>query len=138
MNMRNLSALALLLVAIIGLACSTNTENLVTEPDDNDENEPIEQISYADDVQPIFDRSCAGCHGNSGGVNLTSFSRLMGSVGNNYSDNVVVPGDADASGLVDKIEPNPQFGNRMPTGGSLTPTEIQTIRTWINQGAENN
>ena len=62
----------------------------------------------------------------------------MSSVGNNYGDNVVVAGNADASGLVDKIEPNPQHGSRMPTNGSLTNSEIQTIRTWINEGALNN
>ncbi len=123
---------------LLGIACSTNTENLVVAPENGEEEELIENVSYASDVQPIFNRSCAGCHGASGGVGLTSYSALMSSVGNNYGNNVVVPGNADASGLVDKIEPNPQHGSRMPTNGSLTITEIQTIRAWINEGAQNN
>ena len=129
----------LMTIATLTVACSTNTENLVNEPEEGGENTPpIEQVSYANDVQPIFNGTCTNCHGGSGGVNLTSFTALMSSVGNNYGNNVVVAGDADASGLVDKIEPNPQHGNRMPTNGSLTNTEIQTIRTWINEGALNN
>ncbi len=136
--MRNLNLSVLMFLVFIGMACTTNTENLVTAPEDDDNNEPIEAVSYANAVQPIFNNNCAGCHGSSGGVGLTSYSALMSSVGNNYGENVVVPGNADASGLVDKIEPNPQHGNRMPTGGALTPSEIQTIRTWINEGALNN
>ena len=62
----------------------------------------------------------------------------MNSVGNNYGSNLVVAGNADESGLVDKIEPNPDHGSRMPIGGTLTNSEIQTIRTWINEGAKNN
>lgn len=129
----------MLFLVAIGLACSENTENLVAAPDDdNNGNEPTEAISYQSDVQPIFNSNCTSCHGSSGNVRLTSFSALMSSVGTNYGNNVVVAGDADASGLVDKIEPNPQHGTRMPIGGTLTTTEIQTIRTWINEGAANN
>ena len=135
--MRNLSLLVLMFIVALSMACTTNTENLVAADDDDNE-EPIQQVSYANDVQPIFNNSCTGCHGSTGGVNLSSFSALMGSVGNNYGGNLVVPGNADASGLVDKIEPNPQHGSRMPTNGTLSPTQIQTIRTWINEGAQNN
>ncbi len=136
--MKNLNLFILLFLIAAGLACSENTENLVAAPDDDDDKDPIEEISYANNVQPIFNNSCTGCHGASGAVRLTSFAALMGSTGNNYGNNVVVPGDADASGLVDKIEPNPEHGSRMPIGGALTTTEIQTIRVWINEGAKNN
>ncbi len=93
------------------------------------------QVDYATQVQPIFNSNCTSCHGSNGGVDLRSFSALMSSVGNNYGTNVVVPGDPDASGLVDKIEPSPQFGNRMPTGGQLNQTEIDMISLWISEGA---
>lgn len=93
------------------------------------------QIDYETQVQAIFNQNCTSCHGSNGGVDLRSFSSLMESVGNNYGSNVIVPGDPDASGLVDKIEPNPQFGNRMPTGGQLSQGDIDTIRQWISEGA---
>ena len=94
------------------------------------------QVDYATQVQPIFNANCTSCHGSNGGVDLRSFSALMSSVGNNYGTNVVVPGNPDASGLVDKIEnANPQFGNSMPPNGSLAQTEIDMIRLWISEGA---
>lgn len=67
---------------------------------------------------------------------MTSFSTLMSSVGSNYGSNIVVPGNPDGSGLVDKIEPSPQFGSRMPQGGPfLSQSDINLIRTWIAEGA---
>tara|TARA_R110000868_G_scaffold304437_3_gene564991 strand:+ start:12382 stop:12792 length:411 start_codon:yes stop_codon:yes gene_type:complete len=136
--MKKFTHIMLLCSVFILLACSTNTENLVSAPDDDDEN-PIENVSYANQVQPIFNSSCTSCHGSNGGVNLSSFSLLMGSVGNNYGNQLVVPNDADASGLVDKLEPSPDHGSRMPIGSSpLSSTQIETIRTWINEGATNN
>jgi mono/diheme cytochrome c family protein len=93
------------------------------------------QVDYQTEIQPIFNASCTSCHGSNGGVNLRSYSQLINSIGNNYGTNLVVPGDPDASGLVDKIEANPQFGSRMPSGGQLSDSEIALIRTWIQEGA---
>ncbi len=95
----------------------------------------LAQVDYPTQIQPIFNASCTSCHGSNGGVNLTSFEALMGSTGVNYGSNLVVAGDPDASGLVDKIEPNPQFGNQMPQGGMLQQSEIDLIRQWISEGA---
>ena len=136
--MKKHSLLYLLSALLISLACTTNTENLLGPEEEEEGDDPITQVSYASSVQPIFNNNCTSCHGSFGGVNLTSFSALMNSVGTNYGTRLVVAGDANASGLVDKIEPNPDHGARMPTNGTLTNTEIQTIRTWINQGANNN
>ncbi len=135
--MKNLNLLMLVSLITAGLACSDNTENLITGPDDGGD-EPAGEVSYSSDVQPIFNGSCTSCHGSSGNVSLSSYSALINSVGNNYGSNLVVAGNAAGSGLVDKIEPNPDHGSRMPVGGSLTNSEIQTIRTWINEGAKNN
>lgn len=50
----------------------------------------------------------------------------------------VTPGDPDASFLVIKLEDPPlEYGSRMPMiGPPLTPTQIQLVRDWIAQGAE--
>jgi mono/diheme cytochrome c family protein len=94
------------------------------------------QIDYSSQVQPIFNAECTSCHGSSGGVNLSSYNALMNSNGNNYGSSVVVAGDPESSGLVDKIEANPQIGNRMPTNGPyLSTDDINTIRQWITEGA---
>lgn len=94
------------------------------------------QVDYEDEIQPIFNANCTSCHGGNSGVTLTSYSAVMNSVGDQYGTEIVVPGEPDESPLVDKIEPNPQFGSRMPqTGSSLSDDDIALIRTWIEEGA---
>lgn len=101
------------------------------------------EISYSEHIQPIFSNSCGGsdCHipNSQNGVNLSSYTAVINSVGISYGKSVVVPGNADESPLIDKIEPSPQFGVRMPSNGNyLTPDEINRIKAWINNGAEDN
>lgn len=143
--MKKILLITLISVYIIILGCTNNTEDLLSAPDNGEENpDPIEEISYADKVQPIFNTSCGGggCHtngGNANGVNLSSYAQTMNSTGSSYGGKVVIAGNADTSPIVDKIEPSPTHGSRMPLGGSpLSSSQIQTIRTWINEGALNN
>lgn len=129
---------SLLFFLLLFSSCLTNTEDLT----DNELPVP-EEISYAEDIQPIFNQSCggSGCHVNNSrnGVNLSSYSATMNSVGSNYAKKIVQPGDPDNSPLVDKIEPNPEIGGRMPQSASpLTNNEISKIRKWITDGAQNN
>lgn len=94
------------------------------------------QVDYEEEIQPIFNQNCTSCHGSNSGVNLSSYDEVMNSVGNQYGTEIVVPNEPDESPLVDKIEPNPQFGVRMPQGGpSLSDEQISLIRTWIEEGA---
>jgi mono/diheme cytochrome c family protein len=95
----------------------------------------LAQVNYASQIQPIFNASCAGCHGGTSGVVMNSYNSVMSSVGEQYGRLIVTPGNADDSPLYDKLNPNPQFGSRMPQGGSLSEAQINLIRDWINQGA---
>lgn len=128
-NMKKVLFLSIF-VGMLGVSCLNNVEDTTGEVQTG--------VSYINDVQPIFNSRCTSCHGNSGQVNLTSYQNLLASDGNFYGTNLVVAGDADASGLVDKLEPNPDFGSRMPQGGALTGNQIETIKAWINEGALNN
>jgi len=112
-----------------------NCSDLGTAPE-SDNDQPIEAIGYSNDIQPLFNRDCTGCHGNSGGLNLTSYSNLM-SGGNNGS--AITPGDGAGSILVQKLGSLPPFGDQMPLGSSsLSSTDVEMIITWIDDGAENN
>lgn len=98
------------------------------------------QVDYEEQIQTIFNESCggAGCHINSStnGVNLTTYDDVINSTGAVYGTKIVIPGDPDNSPLVDKIEPNPSVGSRMPQGGPFLSTdEIDLIRQWISEGA---
>ena len=94
-------------------------------------------------VQQILQQSCGGsnCHINqrTSGVRLDSYQNVTESEGQQYGKRIVQPNDADGSPLVDKIEPNPDNGVRMPENGNyLSDERINQIREWINDGAPNN
>ena len=94
-------------------------------------------VSFSRDILPIFSqKGCASCHGGSGGLFVGSVAQLL--QGGDHGP-AIVPGNADASHIVQKLSPTPPFGSRMPLGGPyLTTSTIQTIKDWINQGALNN
>ncbi len=75
----------------------------------------------------IFDSNCTSCHGNSGGLDLTSYSSLMAG-GNNGA--VIVPNDHQSSILWQQIN----LGS-MPPNGSLESSKIDLIKKWIDEGA---
>ena len=85
------------------------------------------QIDYQTEIQVIFDSNCTSCHGNSGGLDLTSYSSLMAG-GNNGA--VIVPNDHQSSILWQQIN----LGS-MPPNGSLESSKIDLIKKWIDEGA---
>jgi mono/diheme cytochrome c family protein len=91
-------------------------------------------VSFANDVMPIFQSRCIGCHGGDRteeGLDLKAHESLMAG-----SDNgpVVVPGDAVNSLLVELVATQ-----KMPKRGpKLTPPQVQIITDWVNQGASDN
>jgi len=102
---------------------------------------PAEGISYSQDVQPIYDQNCIDCHPGSGNLDLTadnSYAETVNVSASGYSGILVVPGDPEASVLYKKIDGSGAYGSNMPVGGSLSQTQINTIKQWILEGAQNN
>lgn len=92
-------------------------------------------VSYAASIQPIWNASCVGCHGASGGLSLTSYANLMANNSNHAP--VVTASNGATSYLIKKLKG--EAGARMPQGGPfLSAATIANIETWINQGALNN
>src|SRR5262245_23125337 len=92
------------------------------------------QISFEKDVQPILEKNCLSCHGEtlqSGRLDLrTRESALKG--GARGSD--IVPGDADSSRLYRRISGAER--PTMPAQAEPLPAEqIAAIKTWIERGA---
>ena len=103
---------------------------------------PPQVVSFTGQVQPIFNANCTGCHGTNGGLTLTagvSYSQLYHVPASSSCTSLhrVFPNDANNSVLYLKVVGS-TCGSRMPQGGSLSITEINLIRDWINQGALNN
>lgn len=141
-HLLNVRSLLVLGLAILLISCgdsSTGTNG--GNGDGNGNGDPPAEPTFAN-VIDIFNDSCggSGCHigNNTNGVRLDSYENVMDSEGTQYGELVVQPGDADGSPLVDKITPGtPEFGERMPQGGPyLSDDEIDLIRAWIDNGAE--
>jgi mono/diheme cytochrome c family protein len=93
-------------------------------------------VSFAEDVLPVFQARCSMCHGSAaafGGWDGSSYETVM-TTGDTSPE--IIPGDADNSFLVQLLlETN---GVLMPPTGRLSQEEIDIIVNWINAGAEDN
>jgi hypothetical protein len=146
-TLRKAGALTLILLAV---GCSNDDAvlgvRLINPPSSA-------QISLEKDIQPIFTSQCAlsGCHGDSfpDPVGLIlSEGKSFGNLVNVPSTEAaglfrVKPGDIAASYLVHKLEGTQTSvggrGEQMPFGAAPLPdAEIDLIRSWIEQGAQDN
>ena len=89
-------------------------------------------VSFSQDVQPIFNINCVSCHGGNQAPNLTSdqsFNELM-------EGNYVIPFNSENSELMKSL-----LGDNvaiMPPSGSLNQSDIDKISQWIDEGALDN
>lgn len=100
-------------------------------------------ISFANQVQPIFNAKCTGCHSSTSPV-LTAGS-AYGSLVNKASlqcptTKFVVPSSPSTSFLLTKLSGGTLSGCSGGTGhvGRWTSAEQSLVSTWISQGAKNN
>ena len=109
------------------------------------------EVSFSDDVQPIFETHCVRCHsGTAEGAEasqyvMTDYDGVMS--GTKYGQ-VVVPGSRMSSALYLVIAGKTAPEIRMPPhndesfaegrGAMLSANMIETIGLWIDQGAQNN
>lgn len=113
--------------------------------------ETPQEVSYSAEVAPIFEAKCNACHhpDNAVKVDLTRpFHPELGIINrpNTWTRSskpiLVVPGDPDSSALVWKVEQTDLElkvdGDPMPWHiPPLTERELESLRQWIVQGANN-
>lgn len=93
------------------------------------------EISFSNDVMPIFEEFCISCHGSLGGWDASTYESVM-ETGNHAP--VVLPEDAENSLLTQKMLGQQTIGNIMPPSGLISIDDIQAIVDWIDQGALDN
>ncbi len=89
------------------------------------------RVDFAKDVLPILRQNCVTCHSGkqpASGMRLDRKSAVINRRG-------VVPGSAENSFLFHRISGN-DYGMQMPPTGALKPAQIDTIKRWIEQGAD--
>lgn len=91
-------------------------------------------VTYAK-VETILKAKCVGCHQGAtpaGGVNLSSYEKVMGSRFKGMP--VVTPKKPDQSVLAHSLHGKGVM--QMPPGGKPVPSDIKTIEVWIAAGAK--
>ncbi len=94
-------------------------------------------VDFDRQIRPILSDNCFACHGpdekqRMAGLHFDTKDGAFGKPG------VIVPGDSAHSKMYLKIS-NPNLAMRMPppySGRKLTPTQIETIKSWIDSGAK--
>ncbi|MCH5373638.1 MAG: DUF1549 domain-containing protein, partial [Planctomycetes bacterium] len=95
-------------------------------------------VDYRQDIEPILRRSCYSCHGpevQESGLRLDDRKRAL-----NGGDGgaVIVPGKAADSRLIRVVAGTDEDYGIMPPEGEgtpLAPTEVASLRVWIDRGA---
>lgn len=139
---------ACLLPALMGGECDTTATDSLTPP------EP--KISFASQIQPIFNTHCIRCHvtggfANQSGIPLKliegqSYDLLVNKKSAQQSElTIVKPGDSANSLLYLKITQDPPpVGRRMPWDSGrpgstiVSDEEKELVRKWIDEGAKRN
>jgi uncharacterized membrane protein len=118
--------LALGLASLATFACSTE-----------------EPVSFARDVKPTLDQYCLECHQQGGagyaasGLDMSTYEGLMKGTRNGP---MVLAGDSLGSNLVVLMEGRADPSIAMPHGSSdkVAQRQIDVIKAWIDQGAQDN
>ena len=106
----------------------------------------VHSATLSDVQNQVFTASCTSCHSGSSpsqGLNLSAGAAYGNTVNVPSTEvvslDLVEPGDADNSYLMQKLEGTAQSGATMPNGSPMLSTTLrQLVRDWIDAGAANN
>lgn len=95
-------------------------------------------VTFAADIKPIFEKSCAKCHGAEKQKGKLRVDTLEGVLKGGEDGPVVVKGDSKKSSLVVAVARLEDEGAMPPEGKGdpLTKEQVGLIRAWIDQGAK--
>ncbi len=123
--------LQIVLVSSLSLLCfSCYYDELPEELDTITEIPDEQEVSFSNDIQPIFSANCTGCHDG----NIASPDLTEGNAYNAIVPDYVLAGDADNSDLFNKSPGK----DHQDVFFVLSNDEFALIKTWIDRGADNN
>lgn len=92
-------------------------------------------IDFRRDVEPVLRARCHACHGAQMQTNGLRLDQREAALGGSLSGPVIKPGDSAGSPLIQRVSSEKETFRMPPTGPPLTAQEIETLRSWIDQGA---
>lgn len=96
-----------------------------------------EKLDFGRDIQPIFQRHCAECHGadeQNGGLSFAETATLF--VEADSGQRAVVAGHPEESALIQRLRSKNELDRMPPEGDRLPEETIERLVTWISQGAD--
>ncbi|MGI9470064.1 MAG: DUF1553 domain-containing protein [Rubripirellula sp.] len=93
-------------------------------------------VDFMREVQPILAKRCYACHGPDeaeGGLRFTDQESAYAET--ESGERAIVPGDTDASALLERITTEDEFEQMPPEGDRLSPEDVDVLRRWISEGA---
>jgi len=119
--MKAIKLIMSLIFAVCIYNCSYDSENDFIE-DSSDPGDPGEIVNYTDDIQPIIQNACVGCHA-SPPVNGAPFSLI------NFSQV-----NQRANGIISRMSLQSGSAGAMPPSGRLPQSTINKVQQWIDDG----
>jgi len=123
--MKEVFGFAVLLTLLFLVSC---TKDYYQPPDTLPQN-----VSFSNDVIPIFNANCVSCHNDGGTSPNLRADKAYGELTNGTE--LVKPGDPEGSELYHRIMGQ---GSMMPPGGMMAKNNNDVIYVWIKEGALNN
>ena len=92
-------------------------------------------FDFAKQIKPIFESRCYACHGPQKQKNGLRVDRKSEALAGGDSGPAITPGKAAESLLLKRITSRNKDERMPPEGAPLTTEQIQSLRLWIEQGA---
>jgi formate dehydrogenase gamma subunit len=89
---------------------------------------PVTAVTWEGGIGELFETKCSACHGSSSGLGGLDLSTYEGALTGGNSGPGVVPGDPEASVIV-------QIQSQGGHPGQLSDSELETVTQWIEAGA---
>ncbi|WP_143542407.1 hypothetical protein [Robiginitalea sediminis] len=127
--MKRIATTGVLCLLLIGMSCSGGDNEEGVPPENNNTNNPTPNpdpdtsadLSYADDIRPIFTANCNSCHGDpptqQAPMSLTTLQEVISAVNDRN--------------LLTRLN---SASSPMPPAGRLPLATRQLIADWVDQG----
>lgn len=115
--MRKLTYLSIVSAVVMLVACESRTYEEISD------NTPVTvPVNYTQDVKPIVDNNCIGCHSAGSFKPLVTYDQVKNNI----------------DGILDRIQRPNGDPLKMPKGGSLSATQINIFTKWKADGLTEN
>ncbi len=95
-----------------------------------------DEVDFARDIEPIFEDHCSHCHGEDEQESNFRLDRRVSLLrGGDLGQAAIVPGDVEASYLIDVVMHSEPGMEMPPDDDKLSDEQIQLLKQWIEQGA---